>query len=72
MESSIYTVNAYRWGKKDGDWYPVGVFSTFERALAAAEKEKEERGGKYECEVLQWELDADDSEPDVLLGLPPW
>lgn len=52
-----YTVTAYRWGQRANHSYVVGVFSDIERAKAAAEDEQIGRGGKYECEVVESEID---------------
>lgn len=53
----IFTVAAYRWGSKENHSYIVGVYSTEKRALEVAAIEEEFRGGKYECEVLEWKVD---------------
>lgn len=52
-----YTVTAYRWGDRNMYSYVVGVYSKKHSALKAAQVEKEYRGGKYECEVIEWTLD---------------
>ncbi|MCG7985018.1 MAG: hypothetical protein JAY90_19990 [Candidatus Thiodiazotropha lotti] len=54
MKQSIYTVHAYRWGDRENHSYSVGVYSKKHEALSASEAEKEYRGGKYECEVIEW------------------
>lgn len=36
--------------------YVVGVYAKKHAALKAAEIEEDWRGGKYECEVLEWTL----------------
>ena len=51
----IYTVHAYRWGDRENHSYSVGVHLDQRDALSEAEAEREDRGGKYECEVLEWE-----------------
>lgn len=57
MKQIIYTIQAYRWGDRERHSYTVGVFSTRRNALTAAETELYYKGGKYECEVLEWILD---------------
>ena len=52
----VYTVHAYRFGDRELHSYSVGVYSDQRDALSDAEAEREYRGGKYECEVLEWEL----------------
>ena len=54
MKRNIYTVHAYRWGDRELHSYSVGVYSKKHSALKAAEDEAEWRGGKYECEVIEW------------------
>ena len=58
MKPTIYTVHAYRWGDRGCHSYTVGVFGKKHAALKAAETEEDYRGGKYECEVLEWTLDS--------------
>ena len=58
MKPTVYTVHAYRWGDRDNHSYTVGVYSKKHAAMKAAEAEKDWRGGKYECEVLEWTLDS--------------
>jgi hypothetical protein len=53
----VYTVHAYRYGDRQSHSYAVGVYSKKNKALEAAEAEEEYRGLKYECEVLEWEVD---------------
>ena len=67
MKSKIYTVHAYRWGLRNTHSYSVGVYSKKHAALKAAEAEKEWRGGKYECEVIEWVPDGsnDDGSPGM-------
>lgn len=57
-KSAVYTVTAYRWGDRNTHSYVVGVYSKKHSALKAAQVEKEYRGGKYECEVIEWNLDS--------------
>ena len=57
MKSKVYTVHAYRYGNREAHSYGVGVFNKKHGALKAAEVEEEHRGGgKYICEVIEWEL----------------
>lgn len=76
MKPTIYTVHAYRWGDRERHSYTVGVFGKKHAALKAAVTEKDYRGGKYECEVLEWMLDASiagnhDNAAKVIKALPP-
>lgn len=54
----VYTVRACRWGDKESHSYIVGVYSKKAAALKAAQTERDYRGGKYECEVIEWTLDS--------------
>jgi len=65
MAQIVYTVHAYRWGNRQGGTsYTVGVYSSEERALKAADTEEVNRGHKYSCEVLRWTLDKGDEDSD--------
>lgn len=64
----VYTVHAYRWGDQEEHSYTVGVYSTKALSLKSAGNEHTHRGGKYECEILEWELD--DGNYKVILSLP--
>lgn len=75
MKPTVYTVHAYRWGDRECHSYSVGVYSKKHAALKAAQTESDYRGGKYECEVLEWTLDSGtegeaDNKPKVVLDLP--
>lgn len=54
MKNLIYTVHAYRYGDRELHSYSVGAYSKKHAALKCAEAESEWRGGKYECEVIEW------------------
>lgn len=76
MKPTVYTVHAYRWGDRECHSYTVGVYPKKHAALQAAQTESDYRGGKYECEVLEWTLDSDtegghDTKPKTVLALPP-
>ena len=76
MKPTVYTVHAYRWGDRDCHSYSVGVYSKKHAALTAAQTEWDYRGGKYECEVLEWTLDSGiagrhSTGPRVVKPLPP-
>jgi hypothetical protein len=53
---TVFTVIAYRYGNREAHSYPVGVYPTAVDALKAAEIEEDYRGGKYECEVMEFTL----------------
>ncbi len=56
MKQTVYTVRACRWGDRETHSYIVGVYDKKHAAQKAAEIEREWRGGKYECEILEWTL----------------
>lgn len=75
MSKTVYTVHAYRWGDRECHSYSVGVYSSEHAALKAAQTERYYRGGKYECEVLEWALDRGmeggrDTRPKIVQALP--
>lgn len=53
MKEKVYVVTAYRWGERSNHSYVVGVCSKKEAAIKMADFERQYRGGKYECEVLE-------------------
>ena len=57
MKNQVYSVTAYRFGDRERHSYVVGVYSKKHAALKAAIAEEDYRGGKYVCEVLEWDLD---------------
>jgi len=69
MKNKIFTVHAYRWGDRELHSYSVGVFRKKAKALKEAEDHKTHRGGKYECEVIMWDID-DPSTQRTVLDLP--
>lgn len=76
MKQTVYTVHAYRWGDPEMHSYIVGVYTKKQAALNAATTEEEYRGGKYECEVLEWVMNEGragnwDVAPKVIKPLPP-
>lgn len=52
----IYVVTAYRWASRSKHSYIVLVSNKKHEAKKAATKETESRGGKYDCEVLEFDL----------------
>jgi hypothetical protein len=58
LKRMYYIVEALRWGERENHSYIVGLYSDLERAKVAAEEHTEYRGGKYQCVVLQCEMDS--------------
>ena len=60
----VFAVMARRWGRLNTHSYLVGVYSTLEMAIKAADSETEWRGGKYSCwveEIYQDTFYSDDT-----------
>jgi hypothetical protein len=55
--ASTYLVTAYRWGQTNNHWYHVYCGPDRTKALALAQNECDDRGGKYGAVV--WEFDED-------------
>jgi hypothetical protein len=58
MKQLIYTVQAYKYGQRDGHSYIVGVYTRKHAALKAADAEEVYRGNKYTCEICEAELNT--------------
>lgn len=54
----MYLVTAYRWGWTNGHQYQVYCGPDRTKALALAQNENEDRGGKYGCAVYEWNEDG--------------
>ena len=54
----LYVTEMLRWGDTESHHYIVGVYSSREGAAFAGEIEKTWRGGKYEYQITESELDA--------------
>ena len=54
----VYVTTMYRWGIRENHSYVLGVFQKAIDAKIAGDDEHQYRGGKYEYEVLETELDA--------------
>lgn len=55
----IYIAMAYRWGYLNGGHYHIYVGTDREKAVALAQAENSDRGGKYGCVVLEFGEDAE-------------
>lgn len=56
----MYLVTAYRWGWLNGHQYQVYCGPDRTKAVALAENECNDRGGKYGCAVYEWNADGTD------------
>jgi len=50
-----YVVTAYRWGDNENHSYTIGCFTEKKKAIDSAESHANFRGGKYQCEVDEYE-----------------
>jgi len=69
MQDEFFVVTAYRWGDKENHSYVVGVFDDVNDANFAAEKERDHRGGKYECEVVLMTLNDTTKKRTIIKGI---
>ena len=53
----MFLVIAYRMGQITGYSYPVGVFSSYEKALEEAKLHRSFRGGKYDHRIFELKKD---------------
>lgn len=67
-QTLVYIVHARRWGSDQTHNYIVGVYSNVKAAINAAEREEEQRGGKYACDVMEWEV-AESADELCSIGL---
>jgi hypothetical protein len=54
----MYLVTAYRWGWLNGHQYQAYCGPDKTKALALAQAETQDRGGKYGCAVYEWNEDG--------------
>lgn len=56
FRKKIYVVNMLRWGSRENHGYTLSAFTTIQKAYEAAEEEAINRGGKYEYEIIEIQL----------------
>ena len=54
----VFVCTMYRFGDRERHSYVVGVYTSIDHAKLAGACEKSWRGGKYEYEVRDFELDS--------------
>lgn len=57
---SVFVTTMYRYGDREKHSYVLGVWSSSEVAMQAGQTESLWRGGKYEPEVTEWKVDANE------------
>ena len=57
---SVFVTTMYRYGDREKHSYVLGVWSSREIAMQAGKIEALWRGGKYEPEVTEWKVDANE------------
>ena len=55
-KNKLYVVTMYRWGERENHSYFIGVFDKKQKAVDAGNAEQEWRGGKYDPEILEADL----------------
>lgn len=61
-KNKFYVVNAYRWGERENHSYFVGICNRKEKAIKMAKEHEGDRGLKYECEVIECNMNDNDDE----------
>ena len=54
----VYVINAYRFGDREAHSYLEAVLHDKEMAFKHAEYHENYRGGKYECEIIEYNMDT--------------
>ncbi len=57
-KKKVYAVTAYKWGNRDNHSYFHSVFDEKAKAIKEAKEHSLLRGGKYECEVLEVDVNS--------------
>ena len=57
---SVFVTTMYRYGDREKHSYVLGVWSSSGVAMQAGQTEALWRGGKYEPEVTEWKVDANE------------
>lgn len=70
VQTKVYVVTAYRWGNRGNHSYVVGVRTKKKDAKALAEFEAGYRGNKYECEVVEFDLNGAYEDHVNIVALP--
>ena len=55
--NTVYVVNMVRWGSRENHGYTLSAHTTIQKAYEAGEREAIDRGGKYEYEIIELQLD---------------
>lgn len=54
----VFVVIMRRWGDPEGHAYVLGVFTNKDKAAECGDNERLDRAGKYEYEIMQFDLDS--------------
>jgi len=68
-KNKIYVVTMYRNGTRDKHSYVLGAYTKKALALSEADKEENDRGGKYLSEILEYNHNETNSQPKEIRGL---
>ena len=61
----MYIVTAYRYSDREKHSYVVAVCDSEEIARQLADREENNRAGKYECEITSHEINSPDEGEDI-------
>ena len=64
----IYLTTCYRWGWRNGHTYIIYCGTDATKARAMAQAERDDRGGKYGCEVTRFAENGETWEVDSYFG----
>jgi len=68
-KNKIYVVTMYINGNRDSHSYVLGAYIKKSLALSEANKEENDRGGKYLSEILKYNYNETNSQPKEIKGL---
>jgi hypothetical protein len=57
-KKKLYVVTMYKWGDRSSHSYLNGVYTKKQKAIDACKAEEDNRGGKYNGEILEVDLDS--------------
>jgi len=68
-KNKIYIVTMYRNGMRDNHSYVLGAYTKKALALSEADREENDRGGKYLSEILEYNPNETNTQPREIRGL---
>ncbi len=68
-KNKIYVITMYKWGERINHSYVLGVYTKKALAISEADKEEQDRAGKYMSEILEYNPNETNSQPKEIRGL---